>query len=175
MDSDYVPGARASSDSEISVIETFRSGSTNKHLYGHQMQNKGQANALVNRWMSGGSRKRPSPRGASVKARTRIRESLVSQQDRADSSYNGCAVRKDTPQVSPSIPLNPATPTSSAMASASSFVPTNDLILTRPTQVQNEGQNEAALMSLMRHFETTAAAACSCSSPCQFPDGTKWF
>ena len=156
MDSDYVPSARASSDSEVSVIEIFRSGSTSKYLYGHQMLSKGQASASVYRWMSGDNRKRPSPRGASVKARSKIRESLVSQQDQADSSYNGRTVRKDTPQVSPSIPINPSTPTilSNGVASASSFVPTNDLILTRPTQ----GQDEAALNSLMRHFESTAAA-----------------
>ena len=159
IDSDYVPNysAKATSDSDISLVETYHGGSTCKDLYGHKKPSKEQANESVKRWVSAGARRRPTPRGASVRARTKIRDSLVSLQDCADSSYSGIGPRRDTPQVSPSIPLNPATPMAAVAIVAPtrdasfgaagtsalpSFVPTNDLILTRPAQEQNQNDAE---------------------------------
>ena len=121
-DADYIPSysSRATSDSDISILENFYRGSNRASEDAHRMIGE---------------------RGAKVRAKAKIRESLVSSQDRADASYNGVGQRKDTPQVSPSIPLNPTTPNVHSApvafivpAGLPAFVPTNDLLLTGPQQ-----------------------------------------
>ena len=116
------------------------------------------------RWASEGPPRKTSHRGAKVRAKAKIRESLVSSQDRADASYNGIGIRRDTPQVSPSIPLNPTTPSAHSAPVAyiahaglglPAFVPTNKLMLTGPQQ----HRNDAALEVLMRRFETASTSA----------------
>lgn len=65
--------------------------------------------------------------------------------------------------MSPSIPLNPTTPSSHrapvafiAPAGLPAFVPTNEIELTRP---QQQNRNDAALEALMRRFETASTSA----------------
>ena len=139
---------RATSDSDISIVEIYYRGPSNVRVSASE-----------------GSRRRSSHRGAKVRAKAKIREALVSSQDRADSLYtHGMWVgqRKDTPQVSPSIPLNPATPSVPrtpvafiAQTSLPSFVPTNELVLTGPSL----SWNDVALEALMRRFENASTSA----------------
>ena len=149
-DKDYVPtySGRATSDSDTSIIE---------------IHYRGPSNVWVT--ASEGSRRKQSHRGAKALANAKIREALVSSQDRADSSYtHGLWVsqRKDTPQVSPSIPLNPATPSVPrapvafiAQSNLSSFVPTNELVLTGPSLTRDD----IALGALMKRFEHASTSA----------------
>ena len=102
---------------------------------------------------------KPSQRKASVSAKAKIRDLLVSHQDRKDNGGNGGNTRRDTPQVSPSIPLNPDTPNG---AWQMPFVPTNDLVLTRPAVHQNDDET---LADMLRRFESTAALAAAIRAP----------
>ena len=156
-DADYIPSfsSRATLDSDISIVETFHQGSNNVRT---------NVDSRARRWASEGPPRRASHRGAKVRAKAAIRESLVSSQDRADASYNGIGLRRDTPQVSPSIPMNPSTPSvhsapvayiAQAGLGLPAFVHTNELMLTGP---QQHG-DEAALEVLMRRFETASTSA----------------
>ena len=166
-DKDYVPtySGRATSDSDTSIIE---------------IHYRGPSNVWVT--ASEGSRRKQSQRGAKAIANAKIREALVSSQDRADSSYtHGLWVsqRRDTPQVSPSIPLNPATPSVPrapvafiAQSNLSSFVPTNELVLTGPSLTRDD----IALGALMKRFEhasTSAVISQTGYRPPQTPPGPK--
>ena len=121
-------------------------------------------NSQARRWASEGPPRRASHRGAKVRAKAAIREALVSSKDRADASYSTFGSRRDTPQVSPSIPMNPAMPSIHSapvayIAQAGLGLPplqthTNDLLLTGPHQ-----GNDAALEVLMRRFENASTSA----------------
>ena len=114
-DADYVPdiGAEAvitstysikttsdSEASEVSAVETFHAGETHSNLYGHLRGTRSQDNESIQKWMTteSGARSRHlvAPRGAAVKAKAKIRSSLVSLKDQIDASYT----RPDTPRVS---------------------------------------------------------------------------
>jgi hypothetical protein len=163
-DADYTPSfsCRATSDSDISIVENFYRGSNNVRSNNNVRTNM---NNQTRRWASEGPPRRASHRGAKVRAKAKIREALVSSQDRADASYSGFGIRRDTPQVSPSIPLNPSTPSVHSapvayIAQAGLGLPpfqthTNDLMLTGP---QQQG-NDAALEVLMRRFENASTSA----------------
>ena len=149
-DRDYIPtySGKATSDSDTSIIE---------------IHYRGPSNVWVT--TSDGPRRKQNKREAKAIANAKIREALVSSQDRADSSYtHGLWVtqRRDTPQVSPSIPLNPATPSVPrapvafvAHSNLSSFVPTNELVLTEPSLTRND----IALGALMKRFEHASTSA----------------
>ena len=150
-DKDYIPtySGKATSDSDNSIIE---------------IHYRGPSNVWVT--ASDGPRRKQNKREAKAIANAKIREALVSSQDRADSSYtHGLWVsqRRDTPQVSPSIPLNPATPSVPRAPVAfvaqsnlpSSFVPTNELVLTEPSLTRND----IALGTLMKRFEHASTSA----------------
>jgi hypothetical protein len=149
-DSDYIPtySGKATSDSDTSVIE---------------IHYRGPRDVWVT--TSDGPRRKQNRREAKAIANAKIREALVSSQDRADSSYtHGLWVtqRRDTPQVSPSIPLNPATPSVPrapvafvAHSNLSSFVPTNELVLTEPSLTRSD----IALGALMKRFEHASTSA----------------
>ena len=98
---------------------------------------------------------RPSQRKASIHAKANIRDQLTSDQDKKDASYNGGETRQDTPQVSPSIPLDPGTPVGGG-GWQRPFVPTNELVLTRPVFHIN-GDNE--LDDMVRRFNSSAATS----------------
>ena len=99
--------------------------------------------------------RKPSLRRASVQAKAHIRDQLISEKDKKDASYNGGETRKDTPQVSPSIPLNPGTPISNGDWQRP-FVPTSNLVLTRPVFHFN-GDDELDIM--VKKFNSSAATS----------------
>ena len=169
LDSDYIPcySGRATSESEISavVVDTYFTGTASSTTACAARSAK-PSEDTVQRWAMGNSEviiRKPSQRRASVYAKAKIRHTLVSDQDRQDASYNGTKTRKDTPQVSPSIPLNPETPASYGVWQRL-FIPTNDLILTRPAIYQC---NDGELSDMVKRFETSAANAAAMEAPLQ--------
>ena len=163
-DADYSPSfsCRATSDSDLSIIEPYYRGSNNNARSNNNVRTN--LNSQARRWASEGPPRRASHRGAKVRAKAAIREALISSKDRADASYSTFGSRRDTPQVSPSIPMNPTLPyVQSApvayIAQAGLGLPplqthTNDLLLTGPHQ-----GNDAALEVLMRRFENASTSA----------------
>ena len=143
IDADYVPcySNLSTSDSDISRVSRSRS-CTRRSI------------DTVQRY-SDNIIRRPSQRRASVHAKARLRDQLVSDQDRQDASYNGGQFRRDTPQVSPNIPMNPDTPAGAAYWQRP-FAPTNDLVLTRPATHQS---NDSILNDMLRRFESSAETA----------------
>ena len=172
LDSDYIPcySGRATSESEISavVIDTYFTGAAISNALCTERSGAAPrpSEDTVQRWSMGNSEgiiRKPSQRRASIYAKAKIRHTLVSDQDRQDASYTGTNTRKDTPQVSPSIPLNPEAPSSHG-AWQRSFTPTNDLILTRPAIHQCE---DAELSDMVKRFETSAANTAAMEAPPQ--------
>ena len=165
-DADYSPSfsCRATSDSDLSIIEPYYRGSNNNNNARSNNNVRTNLNSQARRWASEGPPRRASHRGAKVRAKAAIREALISSKDRADASYSTFGSRRDTPQVSPSIPMNPAMPSvhSAPVAyiqQAGLGLPplqtnTNDYLLTGPHQ-----GNDAALEVLMRRFENASTSA----------------
>ena len=176
LDSDYIPcySGRATSESEISAVavDTYFTGtasSTTAYAARSGAVPK-PSEDTVQRWAMGNSEviiRKPSERRASVYARAKIRHTLVSDRDRQDASYdgtktrNGTKTRKDTPQVSPSIPMNPETSASYGVWQRS-FTPTNDLILTRPAIHRCD---DGELSDMVRRFETSATNTAAIEAP----------
>ena len=176
LDSDYIPcySGRATSESEISAVavDTYFTG-TASSTTAYAARSGAVPNPsedTVQRWTMGNSEviiRKPSERRASVYARAKIRHTLVSDQDKQDASYdgtktrNGTKTRKDTPQVSPSIPMNPETSASYGVWQRS-FTPTNDLILTRPAIHQCD---DGVLSDMVRRFETSATNTAAIEAP----------
>ena len=108
-DADYSPSfsCRATSDSDLSIIEPYYRGSNNNNNARSNNNVRTNLNNQARRWASEGPPRRASHRGAKVRAKAAIREALISSKDRADASYSAFGSRRDTPQVSPSIPMNP--------------------------------------------------------------------
>ena len=129
------------------MSEETRSKLRSRSLAGHSVD-------TVQRYSEDIIRK-PSQRRASVHAKAYIRDQLISEKDKKDASYNGGETRKDTPQVSPSIPLNPGTPMSNG-GWQRPFVPTNNLVLTRPVFHFN-GDDE--LDEMVKKFNSSAATS----------------
>jgi hypothetical protein len=172
LDSDYIPcySGRATSESEISavVVDTyFRDAATSSATCAARSGAIPKPSEdTVQRWSRENSEviiRKPSQRRASVYAKAKIRHTLISDEDRQDASYNGTNKRKDTPQVSPSIPLNPETSASYGVWQRS-FTPTNDLILTRPAIHQCD---DGELSEMVRRFETSAANIAAMEAPPQ--------
>ena len=167
LDSDYIPcySGRATSESEISavVVDTYFTG-TASSTTAFAARSAKPSEDTVQRWTMGNSEviiRKPSQRRASIYAKAKIRHTLISDQDRQDASYNGTKTRKDTPQVSPSIPLNPETPASYGVWQRS-FTPTNDLILTRPAIHRCD---DGELSDMVRRFETSATNTAAIEAP----------
>ena len=153
LDADYVPSYSnlATSESDISVV-TVMSEETRSKLRSRSLAR--QSMDTVQRYSEDIIR-RPSQRRASVHAKASIRDQLISEKDKKDASYNGGETRKDTPQVSPSIPLNPDTPLGNG-GWQRPFTPTNNLVLTRPVFHIN-GDNE--LDEMVKRFNSSAATS----------------
>ena len=152
-DADYIPSYSnlATSESDISIV-TGMSEDARSRL--GSMSLAGYSRDTVQRYTEDIIRK-PSLRRASVQAKAHIRDQLISEKDKKDASYNGGETRKDTPQVSPSIPLNPGTPISNG-GWQRPFVPTNNLVLTRPV-FHFSGDDELDIM--VRNFNSSAATS----------------
>ena len=153
LDADYIPSYSnlATSESDISVV-TVMSEETRSKLRSRSLA--GQPMDTVQRYSEDIIRK-PSQRRASVHAKAHIRDQLISEKDKKDASYNGGETRKDTPQVSPSIPLNPGTPMSNG-GWQRPFIPYNNLVLTRPVFHFN-GDDE--LDDMVKKFNSSAATS----------------
>ena len=153
FDADYIPSYSnlATSESDISVV-TVMSEETRSKLRSRSLA--GQPMDTVQRYSEDIIRK-PSQRRASVHAKAHIRDQLISEKDKKDASYNGGENRKDTPQVSPSIPLNPGTPMSNG-GWQRPFIPSNNLVLTRPVFHFN-GDDE--LDDMVKKFNSSAATS----------------
>ena len=153
IDADYIPSYSnlATSESDISAVTTMSEETRSKLRSGCL---SGRSLDTVQRYSEGIIR-RPSQRRASIHAKANIRDQLTSDQDKKDASYNGGETRQDTPQVSPSIPLDPGTPVGGG-GWQRPFVPTNELVLTRPVFHIN-GDNE--LDDMVRRFNSSAATS----------------
>ena len=153
FDADYIPSYSnlATSESDISVVAVM-SEETRSKLRSRSLA--GQSVDTVQRYSEDIIRK-PSQRRASVHAKAHIRDQLISEKDKKDASYNGGETRKDTPQVSPSIPLNPGTPMSNG-GWQRPFIPSNNLVLTRPVFHFN-GDDE--LDDMVKKFNSSAATS----------------
>ena len=164
-DADYVPNYsnRSTSDSDISVIGTSLGGYTSSGS--HRLRPCTRRSVDTVQRYSDCIIRRPSQRRASIHAKARMRDQLVSDQDRQDASYNGGQLRRDTPQVSPNIPMNPDTPAGAAYWQRP-FVPTNDLVLTRPATHQSD---DSILNDMLRRFESSAATAATVETPRAVP------
>ena len=153
LDADYVPSYSnlATSESDISAVTTMSEETRSKLRSGCL---SGRSLDTVQRYSEGVIR-RPSQRRASIHAKANIRDQLISDQDKKDASYNGGETRQGTPQVSPSIPLDPGTPVGGG-GWQRPFIPTNELVLTRPVFHIN-GDNE--LDDMVKRFNSSATTS----------------